>query len=39
MSRIDNYYKILELSYNGAVEYLLNKCGVVIDNYFYNQIQ
>jgi len=34
MSRVDSYYKLLELSYDGAVEYLLNKYGAVIDDYY-----
>jgi len=34
MSRVDSYYKLLELLYDGAVEYLLNKYAAVIDDYY-----
>lgn len=34
MSRVNDYYKLLELSYDEAVEHLLNKYGAVIDDYY-----
>ena len=34
MSRINDYYKLLEYSYDEVVEYLLNKYGAVSDDYF-----
>lgn len=34
MTRVDNYYKILELSYDEAVRFLLKKYGAAEDDYY-----